>query len=425
MTIHPTIFRLPQCFVGAPRGVSIQSMQSLTVLLFVAAVGTGPGVPTWGQSAEAVKGDGSETAGEAGEPTVFPQRRGIPAKIKVPYPPGEETVFPQHTYREPGTPRILRLAYTTPYKDDTLEGCKTYKMWYSISTDDGKTFDELRPLVQKGAGYDRLHPIRVVRIPKNSYVASIPPPSRASNGEIMVPFQFWPLDDQGELYHPDGSWTFLDSGVLVGRWTNDGRDIEWDLGETVHLTPEQSTRGAFEPAIVELKKPGQFLMILRGSNQERPDQPGHKWMCMSNDYCRTWSQPSPLRYSDGEKFFSPSACSDIRRNSKDGKLYWIGNICPENPKGNDPRYPLVIGQVDEEKLGIIKDTVQIIDSRDPTKDSPHLQLSNFSVAEEQATGNFIVQLSRLDYEPGGTYEGREWPLMRYDVNISGSHEQAQ
>lgn len=418
------IVRLYPSNVGTFRVLSARTMTLHAVLLIVGVVGAVES--TRGQSVERAKAEASDALGEDGELTVFPQRRGTPPKIKVPYPPGEETVFPQHTYREPGTPRLLRLAYTTPYKDDTLEGCKTYKMWYAISTDDGKTFDELRPLVQKGSGYDRMHPIRVVRIPKNSYVASIPPPSRASNGEIMVPFQFWPLDDNEELYLPKGaSWTFLDSGVLIGRWTTDGRDIEWDLGETVHLDPDQSTRGAFEPAIVELNRPGRFLMILRGSNQDRPDQPGHKWISVSDDYCRTWSKPKPLSYSNGEQFYSPSACSDIRRNSKDGKLYWIGNICPENPAGNDPRYPLVVGQVDEEKLGIIKTTVKIIDSRDSSKDSPHMQLSNFSVDEDPASGNFIVQLRRLDYEPGGTYEGRDWPLMRYEVNIDRSGNDAR
>lgn len=412
-----------------PTGRSARRARWIACNVFVGAMAAVLLVSAESRTSEPEKVEESDSPGElgeAGEPTVFPLRRGIPAKIKVPYSPGEETVFPQHTYREPGTTRVLRLAYTTPYKDDTLEGCKTYKMWYSISTDDGKTFDELRPLIQKGAGYDRLRPIRVVRIPKNSYVASIPPPTRASNGEILVPFQFWPLDEKEELYLPKGaSWTFLDSGVLIGRWTMDGRDVEWDLGETVHLTPDQSTRGAFEPAIVELKKPGRFLMILRGSNQDRPDQPGYKWMCISDDYCRTWSMPQALGYSNGEKFFSPSACSDIRRNSKDGKIYWIGNICPENPTGNEPRYPLVVGQVDEDQLGIIKESVQIIDSRDPKSDSPYVQLSNFSVAEDPSTGNFIVQLSRLDYEPGGTYEGREWPAMRYEVNVIASVKESQ
>ncbi len=400
-------------------------MLSLTALLLVAAAGT-VAAATDDQTTEPLRVEVSFAPDAAGEAPVFPQRSGTLKKVKVPYPPGEETVYPQHTYREPGTSQVLHLAYTTPHEDDTLEGCKTYKMWYSISTDGGKTYDELRPLIQKGEGYDRQHPIRVVRIPKNSYVASIPPPSRASNGEIMVPFQFWPLDDNGELFLPKGaSWTFLDSGVLIGRWTKAGEDIEWDLGQTVHLDPNHSTRGAFEPAIVELKKPGRFLMILRGSNQDRPDQPGYKWMCVSEDYCRTWSKPMPLSYSSGERFFSPSACSDIRRNSKDGKLYWIGNICPENSNGNEPRYPLVIGEVDEERLGIIKETVRVIDSRDPNKDSPNVQLSNFSVAEDPTSGAFIVQLSRLDYGPGGTYEGRQWPLMRYEVKASGGHEQGK
>jgi hypothetical protein len=381
--------------------------------------------PIDGQTVGPATADTSPPLVIAGDIPVFPQRAGALAKIKVPYPPGEETVYPQHKYREPGTSRVLYLAYTTPYEDDTLDGAKTYKMWYALSTDGEKRFDTLRPLVQSGPGYDRLHPIRVVHIPRNSYVASIPPPSRASNGEIMVPFQFWPLDEKGELYHPEGGWTFLDSGVLVGRWTKDGRDIEWDLGETVRLPPDRSTRGGFEPAIVELAKPGRFLMILRGSNGGRPHQPGHKWKSVSEDYCRTWSKPAPLGYSNGEAFYSPSACSDIRRHGKNRKLYWIGNICPENPKGNNPRYPLVIGQIDEEKLGIIKETVRVIDSRDPKKDSPQLQLSNFSVAEDPTSGAFIIQLSRLDYEPGGTYVGRQWPAMRYEVEVDGQDKSAE
>ena len=396
-----------------------QGMRLLTALLLVCAFGFVQDSRTAGETNSQPQSSMPSPLVDAGEPLVFPQRRGVPAKIKVPYPPGEETVYPQHKYREPGTSRVLHLAYTTPYEDDTLEGCKTYKMWYCISGDGGKTYDKLRPLIQTGPGYDRLHPIRVVRVPKNSYVATIPPPTRASNGEIMVPFQFWPLDDNGELYQPvEASWTFLDSGVLIGRWSEDGHDIEWDLGQTVHLDPDQSTRGAFEPAIVELEKPGRFLMIFRGSNEGRPDQPGHKWMCVSEDFCRTWSKPKPLSYSSGEQFFSPSACSDLRRNSKDGRLYWIGNICPENPNGNSPRYPLVIGRVDEKELGIIKETVKVIDSRDLEKDSENIQLSNFSVDEDPISGDFIVQLSRLDYGPGGTYVGREWPTMRYEVTVN-------
>ncbi len=347
----------------------------------------------------------------------------LPKTIKVPYPPGEENVYPVHVYREAGAERapdvgrVLRLAYTTPHLDDTVEGAKTYKTWYQISTDGGKTFDELRPLIQRGAGYDRFRPIAPVRVPKNSYVPSIPPPSRASNGEIMVPFYLWPLDDKGEHYNPVGGMTFTDAGVLIGKWTDDGKDIVWDLGQTVRLEGDRSTRGAVEPAIIETT-PGRFLMILRGSNDARPHLPGYKWKCVSEDFCRTWSAVTPLTYSDGGNFFSPSACSDIRRHSKNGKVYWIGNICPENPRGNSPRYPLVIARVDETSCGLIRETVKVIDTRDPDKDGPDVQFSNFKVAEDPATGAFIVTLARFDVSkvpPGETWRTFKFPRLRYEV----------
>lgn len=346
--------------------------------------------------------------------------------VKVPYPPGEEKLHPHHIYREAGTDRVLRLAYTTPHLGDTRSGAQTYKMWYQVSVDGGRTFDELRPLIQRGEGFDRMHPIEPVYISKNSYVASVPPPSRGGNGEIMVPFWFWPLDESGELAHVnDKVHTFSAAGVLVGRWTGDGRDVVWDLGQTVHLDHHtQSRRGAMEPAVIELQEPGHFLMILRASNSGADDIPSYKWKAVSRDFCRTWSDPEPFTYADGRPFFSPSACSDIRRSGVNGKLYWFGNITPENPGGNLPRYPLVVGEVDERTLGLIRETVRVLDTRDPEKgDTEQVQFSNFAVEEDSATGAFIVTLTRLD---GGrriegavpAWAGVDWPQERYVVEVA-------
>src|SRR3546814_505825 len=168
----------------------------------------------------------------------------------------------------------------------------------------------------------------------------------------MVPIYVLPLDETGERAHADDTFTFSDSGVLIGAWTENGADVLWDLGETVHLDfTTQSTRGAMEPALIELSEPGHFLMFLRASNYKQPDMPSYKWKAVSTDYCRTWSEPEPFTYADGEPFFSPSACSVIMRSSKDGKIYWFGNISPENASHNYPRFPLVVGVLDEASLG--------------------------------------------------------------------------
>lgn len=349
--------------------------------------------------------------------------------VEVPYPPGEETIHWHHVYQEPDSDRAFRLAYTTPHQGDTRPGAKTYKMWYQVSADGGETYDELRPLVQEGEEFDRMHPIRPVHIPKNSYVASIPPPSRASNGEIMVPFWFWPLDEEGELAHEEDIYTFTSVGVLIGRWTGDGKDVTWDLGETVHLDfATESRRGANEPAIVELEEEGHFLMVIRGSNLGDPNMPSYKWMATSEDYCRTWSDAKPFTYADGEPLFSPSSCSVIRRNRVDGKIYWFGNISPENADGNHPRWPLVVGEVDEDSLGLIRETVRVLDTRDPERgDTEVVQFSNFKVKEDPETGDFIVTLTRLDAgrrkkgaSGASRWSGVDWPKERYVVEITPS-----
>jgi hypothetical protein len=339
----------------------------------------------------------------------------LPSKIDVPWSSTQENLHIIHTWHQPGTDRVLRLAFSTPFQDDTGPGARTYMTWYQVSTDGGKTYDQLKQVIQQGAEYNAMHPAWPIWSGKNMYVPSVPPPSLASNGEIMVPIYLWPLGKDGKRLHDD-RFTYTDDGVLIGTWNADKTDLTWDLGETVRLDGEtQSTRGAMEPAIIELDQPGHFLMIMRASNYKKPDMPSYKWKSESTDYCRTWSKPTPLTYSDGENFFSPSACSDIRRNSKTHKIYWIGNICPQNADGNYPRFPLVIAELDQKSLGLIKSTLRVIADRDPGKDSPYVQFSNFHVSEDAKTGDFIVTLQRLDYEPGKDYRGHKWPRMRLVV----------
>ena len=48
-----------------------------------------------------------------------------------------------------------------------------------------------------------------------------------------------------------------------------------------------------------------------------------------------------------------------------------------------------------------KDTVTVIDNRDPEQDSEHLQLSNFSLLENRETQEMEVYLTRLGERGGG------------------------
>jgi hypothetical protein len=149
---------------------------------------------------------------------------------------------------------------------------------------------------------------------------------------------------------------------------------------------------SLEPTLGILRN-GRVLMVLRGSNDVRPELPGTKWFVTSCDGGCSWSNPTPWTYTDGEAFFSPSACSQLLKHSS-GRLFWLGNIAPQNPRGNSPRYPLVIGEVDCDSGLLKRDSVFAIDDRRPG-DHESMHLSNFYAREDRETGDVILHCSRL------------------------------
>ncbi|MEA3401546.1 MAG: sialidase family protein [Armatimonadota bacterium] len=320
-----------------------------------------------------------------------------PRQVSAGYPDDPYDVCSQRVVRQTGGDSVLRVLMLTRHGTDNLEAYLRYKLAYQVSADDGRSFGPVKPLIQQGDQYDLMHPLEPVRVGKNcAMISSGMLMIEASNGEIMLPIMIPPLDENGEYYNPAGAFTFSDAAVLIGQWVDDATDVIWELGEVVRIDHELSTRGLDEPSIIETTRPGEFLMISRGSNDKRPELPGRKWICTSRDWCRTWTQPQAWTYSDGTPLYSPSAHSVLVRSLANERLYWLGNTCDENPGGNHPRYPLVIGEIDEETLGLIRDTVTVIDTRNPEIDSEIVQLSNFEVRQDE-DGRLYVILYRIDY----------------------------
>jgi hypothetical protein len=254
---------------------------------------------------------------------------------------------------------------------------------YRTSTDQGRTWSPARRVIQKGAEYSAEHPLSTVYVGKNaSQTAGVI--YQRDDGALVVPLQLSILKD-GKLYLPPGAYTYLDSAMLIGRWRDDG-SIEWELGGRIHLPPEKSLRGAFEPTVVEFPG-GRMLVVLRAND-------GHKWYAVSRDGGLTWGDVKPWTYADGSPFYSPSSFSQLVKHS-DGTLYWFGNITTEKPNGNNPRYPLVVGRVDPETLLLEKGSILVIDDR-REGDSPLLQLSNFNLVEDRPSGDFLLRMPRRD-----------------------------
>jgi hypothetical protein len=75
-------------------------------------------------------------------------------------------------------------------------------------------------------------------------------------------------------------------------------------------------------------------------------------------------------------------------------LFWLGNLTPENPKGNRPRYPFVIGEVNRRSGLLIRSSVRTVDTLQPGED-PVLSLSNFYAREDRLTREIAVHMTRL------------------------------
>ena len=301
---------------------------------------------------------------------------------------------PRGGYADPKTGRyfVIWTEGVLP-TDHPLEGLKRWKLYYTVSEDGGRTEIVREQIVHEGAEFSADHPLPGVWVGRNCVMLGdlTCRPVTRPDGAILVPCQITPVGPDGEYYNPGGGLSYHFAAVLIGRWRPDG-GLAWQLSEPIEGDPARTTRGMVEPTIEYLDN-GRLLMIMRGSNDAKPDLPGYKWRSFSADNGRTWSPTTPWTYEDGSPFFSPSACSQLLRHSS-GRLLWLGNISPVNPQGNWPRYPFVIGEVDRQSGLLIRDSVSSIDTRAPDE-SARMTLSNFYAREDRETGHVILHMTRL------------------------------
>jgi hypothetical protein len=284
--------------------------------------------------------------------------------------------------------------------DDPLEGMRVWSLYYRVSKD-GRTFGKARQVIHEGDGYSATHPLPGVYTGRNCAMLGdqTSKPVAGPAGAILLPIQLSVLGPGGKLANPGGGYTWTNAAMLRGRWKGD--QLVWRMSEEIKIDPAASTRGAVEPAI-ELLDDGRILMVLRASNDKRPELPGYRWVCESTGGEMKWSQPRPWTYDNGERFFSPSACSQLLKHSN-GKLYWLGNITPQNPTGNRPRYPFVIAEVDRRNGLLRKESVRLVDDREEGEDKI-LTLSNFYAREDRETREIALHMTRLLAHPNA-WEG--------------------
>lgn len=270
---------------------------------------------------------------------------------------------------------------------------KTYYLRYRVSTDGGQSWLCDDPIVSQG-DFTAEHPFPDLWIGKNAiYLGDLGSrPITTRTGRILLPAQMTILDEAGELYKPPKALTYTEAVVVIGQWQVDHR-IAWRMAQRVKGDVDLSSRGMIEPTLAELPD-GRLMMVMRGSNAHDKNVPAHRWISVSVDQGETWSEAQPWKYDDGTAFSSPSSMSSLIRHSS-GRIFWVGNISPENAFGNSPRFPLVIGEVEPESLQLIRGSVVVIDDvSEADRKRGRLDLSHVHLLEDRLSGELIATYVR-------------------------------
>ncbi|HEY3839063.1 MAG TPA: sialidase family protein [Bryobacteraceae bacterium] len=295
------------------------------------------------------------------------------------------------------------LEGTLPH-DDPLEGMRQWNVFYRAGA-----ASEPHQIIQAGRGFDARHPLPGIYTGKNMVmlgdVASVP---INAGKEILLPTVVTPLAPDGKLYNPTGGYTYTDALVLHASWKHG--QLSWRASDPVKGDPARCTRGMDEPTLEQLRH-GRLIMLLRGSNDRNHALPAYRWVSYSTDGGWRWTAPAPWTFHDGTPFFSPSTCSQLLRHSN-GRLYWIGHISPDNPRGNRPRYPLYLGRVDDNSGLLLRDTLVKLDDRQPGDDET-LMIYNIYAREDRRTHEVAIHASRIT-TPGGVFAG---DAMLYHVRV--------
>jgi hypothetical protein len=233
-------------------------------------------------------------------------------------------------------------------------------------------------------------------------------PIKTSRGRLLFPGMRQTVDAAGKTVHYMKTWAPVDELVSVIGEYGTGGELSWRLGRPLNIAPEISSRGLDENTVFELAD-HRIAVICRGDNSAFPEKPGYKWLSFSSDDGATWSAPAPLPATGGDPIESGANGSALFRSIKNGKLYWMGNLAlrGERPRGNWPRSPLVMVEVQEAPFALKRDTIFAVDER-TYNDSPRVQMSNFRFYQDRQTGDVIIFLTRY-----GEQSEKEWMLADY------------
>ncbi len=325
--------------------------------------------------------------------------------------------WPPMCILKPGTSTILRLSAS----NEDIEGVVpwdpkspapvTGRSWTQISHDGGESWSPSAPVIFHGPEFDETYWAPETWFGKNSGWIDGAYPVWLDDRRFLLPFI-------SNLSEPkDG----LDCGkaqsaFALGTWRKDGSGVDWQLSAYTSVKKPFSCSGGDE-ASVALLPDGRIMMAMRVCVEQNGPFPSGKFWAVTDDLGKTWSEPEPFRYTDGEQVYCPASMGQIFYHPRNGNLYLIANFLDKPTFGCDPRTTLQIAQLDIDTLRVIRDSITVIEARRP--DQPEtIRFSNWWRYEDRETHNPVLLMTGC---PGnvGRHETCGVPphCYRYDIDL--------
>ena len=296
------------------------------------------------------------------------------------------------------------------FSDEGLSG-HTRQMWYMISRDGAESWQEPKKLIHAGREYDAEHWGPGLVHGKSGGSAG-PPSIKLADGTMLSTMTI-NLED-GNKYQ---------TALLRGRWTDDLSDMEWEFSDYIRISLTQSSQGACEASVIELTDKRVLVTMRACGDREEKTFPSLKFYSISEDGGRAFSEPKPLTYEDGSMVWSPSSYHTLFRSSKNGRLYILANILDEPTYDSEPRWPLCMAEIDEEKLCVISETLGIMQTlpdglSEPLRKAANerrkgRRYSNWGWYEDSVTKELVLVMAD---QPNISWE--DWTSDNYEYRIT-------
>ncbi len=297
-------------------------------------------------------------------------------------------------------------------KDNSVWEHRENRFFYEISHDGGKSWTAPRQIIHPGNQYNKDHWMPNITAGIYKACADQTQFVRLDDGTILMGVHI-----HREPIHPNVCSVFFRA-----QWSSNGDELIWTCGEELQI-PESDPYHSCElgePDLLLLEN-GRLVTTLRCRGNRKSKLPARRWICTSDDGGLTWTTPRQLTYTDGSPVYVPGCLARFVSVPEIGKHYWITNILPEPTYGCDPRYPLTIAEFDPQKLGIVKNSVTVIQDLPPgaprCEDFSHgtgRRYSNFGIYRDRVTGEIVLLLAE---EPKISWDDGTADCYRYRLRF--------